>query len=232
MLHSHARIAFDVVCAALAVAVLAPGGAANVQVPGFVEITQPAPGDAVSGLVTIYGSADHPAFTAYDLAFAYAENPTNTWFPIGEPSQLAVVGGRLGLWDTSEIVDGDYLLRLRVWLQDGTSLEDVVAGVRVRNQSPAEIPTPIPAATLAPALTSTPTPSLPPPPSAPTSSSHRSRAADALATGVLAALVGLGLLALYTLTRSALRPRWADLRTRYFHWQDSRRRRRGRRRSR
>lgn len=212
----------------VAFAVFAPGSAALAQVPGFAGITQPAPGDVVSGVVTIYGTADHPAFTAYDLAFAYADNPTNTWFPLGEPVQVPVVDGRLGLWDTNEIADGEYRLRLRVWLQDGTALEDVVTGVRVRNLSPAETPTPIPAVTLAPAPTRTPTAPLPAAASASAPSPPRSRAVGALATGVLAALIALGLLALYSLTRSALRPRWADLRTRYFHWQDRRRRRRGR----
>ncbi len=212
------------------IALATPRASAGAQAPGFVQITQPSPGEAVSGLVTIYGTADHPAFVAYDLAFAYADNPTDTWFPLGEPVNLPVIDGRLGLWDTSQIADGDYMLRLRLWLKDGTALEDIVTGIRVRNQAPAETSTPIPAATLAPPPTPTPTSPLPPPPSAPGGPSHTSRAVGALATGVLAALLGLGLLALYTLTRSALRPRWADLRTRYFHWQD--RRRRTRRRSR
>jgi len=215
MLRSHTRLDPRIVWAALAAVILAPGNLARAQVPGFVEIKQPAPGDAVSGLVTIYGTADHPAFSAYDLAFAYAENPTNTWFPIGEPSQLAVVEGRLGLWDTSEIADGEYVLRLRVWLQDGTSLEDIVSGVRVRNQSPAETPTPIPAVTPAPESTSTPTPPLAPPASPQTPSSHRSRAVEALAIGVLTALAALGLFALYILGRSVLRRRWAAMRARH-----------------
>ncbi len=214
----------------VALVALAPRASANAQAPGFVEITQPAPGDAVSGLLTIYGTADHPAFAAYDLAFAYADNPTDTWFPLGEPVHVPVVDGRLGLWDTTQIADGDYLLRLRLWLQDGTALQDIVTGIRVRNQSPAETPTPIPAATLAPLPTPTPTSPAPPQPSTVSTSAHRGRAVGALATGVLAALLGMALLALYVLTRSALRPRWAELRMRYFHWQD--RRRRIRRRSR
>lgn len=226
MPRSRSSPALATACALLALAAaLVPHAAARAQAPGFAQITQPASGDALSGLVTIYGTADHPAFVAYDLAFAYADNPTNTWFPLGEPATLPVVDGRLGLWDTSRIVDGDYVLRLRLWLQDGTALEDVVAVVRVRNQSPAETPTAIPAAALAPAPPPTPTLSSPASASAPAPPVRRSRAVGALATGVLAALLGLGLLALYSLTRSALRPRWANLRMRLFHWQERRRRR-------
>lgn len=211
-----------------AIAFLGTSASARAQAPGFVQITQPAPGEAVSGMVTIYGTADHPAFVAYELAFAYADNPTQTWFPIGEPSQLPVVDGRLGLWDTTQITDGDYLLRLRLWLSDGSTLQDIVSGVRVRNQAPAEIPTPIPAATLIPLVTPTPTRMIPSPPLSTASPPRASRAIGALATGVVAALLGLSLLAFYSLTRSALRPRWAELRMRYFHWQDRRRRTRRR----
>ncbi|MEW6568853.1 MAG: hypothetical protein AB1449_11945 [Chloroflexota bacterium] len=197
---------------------------ASAQIPGFAEITRPAAGEALSGVVTIYGTADHPAFVGYDLAFAYADNPTDTWFFLGEAVQVPVTDGRLGLWDTTEIADGDYLLRLRVWLQDGTALEAIVRGLRVRNQSPAETATPAPAETAAPPSTPTAVrPTLAAPTTVPPSS--QSRAAGALASGVFTALTGLGLLALYSLTRAALRPRWAALRTRYFHWQDRRRRR-------
>jgi len=120
-------------------------GSAALQVPGFAELTSPQPGQVVSGLVTLSGTADHPAFNRYELSFGYVEDTTDTWFFIGEPVDTRVIDGRLALWDTSTITDGDYSLRLRVWLQDGRSLEAVVSGIRVRNYSTDPvIPTAVP----------------------------------------------------------------------------------------
>jgi hypothetical protein len=187
------------------------------QTGGLAEITSPAPGEALTGVVTIVGTASHPEFTGYDLAFAYADNPTDTWFALGEPVQTPVIAGRLGLWDTTGITDGDYSLRLRMFLQDGTSLVAQVDGLRVRNHTPIETstpaPTPTPGATLTPAASLTPPPSATPapPPARP------GRAESALVIGVGASLLGLGALGGYSLTRSTLRPRWAALRSRLLH---------------
>src|SRR4030067_616548 len=141
----------------------AAGGAgvlrgAALQVPGFAELTSPHPGQVVSGLVTLSGTAAHPAFNRYELSFAYDEDPTDTWFSIGEPVDTRVIDGRLALWDTSTITDGDYSLRLRVWLQDGRSLEAVVPGVHVRNYSTDPV---IPTAAPPEAGRPQPTPTLP-----------------------------------------------------------------------
>lgn len=198
----------------LAVSLLFTSSAAA-QVPGYAEITRPVPGEALTGLVTIYGTADHPAFVGYDLAFAYADNPTDTWFSLGEPVHISVLDGRLGLWDTTAIADGDYLLRLRVWLEDGTALEAIVRNLRVRNQFPAETATPPPPVTAPPPTMETPPVSTSLPAPTPFPPSGQSRATGALATGVLASMAGLGLLAFYGVTRSILRPRWAAFRTRY-----------------
>jgi hypothetical protein len=75
----------------------------------------------------------------------------------------------LATWDTTIITDGDYVLRLRVHLTDGSTREAVVPGLRVRNYSPIETPTSIPLApeaTALPTVTPTSTP-LPTPTSLP-----------------------------------------------------------------
>jgi len=50
----------------------------------------------------------------------------------------------LAQWDTTGLSDGEYVLRLRVELQDGLSLEVQVPGLRVRNYTPVETATPEP----------------------------------------------------------------------------------------
>ena len=117
------------------------------QVSPPVAITSPAPDEVLRGPVTIKGKVDVPSFVSAQLDFAYASNPTNTWFTIQAFSQPPV-DSTLATWDTTSITDGDYILRLRVNLEDSTS-QDVTVPVKIGNDA---VPTP----TLA--LTATPQP--------------------------------------------------------------------------
>ncbi len=141
-------------------------GTAPKQAPGFADITRPEDGEVLHGVVTIEGSAAHPAFVAYELSFAYDPNPTDTWFPIVDDFQTPVSDGRLGLWDTTGITDGDYQLRLYVMLENDSRLEAYARNLRVRNTTPVETQpayeeqnTPIPTALMA---TETPAPTVVP----------------------------------------------------------------------
>jgi hypothetical protein len=102
------------------------------QVEGHAEISRPAAGDTVSGVVTILGSASSPNFDHFELSFGYDPNPTDTWFSIGDVVSTQVSFGRLGLWDSTRISDGTYMLRLIVTLDDGSVIQDVVEGIDVR----------------------------------------------------------------------------------------------------
>jgi hypothetical protein len=109
------------------------------QAPGFADISRPEEGEILRGVVTIEGSAAHPAFISYELSFAYDPNPTNTWFPIVDDVQIPVTDGRLGLWDTTSITDGDYQLRLYVILENDSRLEAYARGLRIRNTTSTEL---------------------------------------------------------------------------------------------
>jgi hypothetical protein len=118
----------------LAVVMLAfplPASAPPRQAPGYAEITVPEPGSSVQGIVTVHGSANHPSFASYDLTFSYAEDATGTWFATGPSVTSPVVDGALGLWDTSQISPGRYVLRLRVLLSTGAVLEAQVRDLRL-----------------------------------------------------------------------------------------------------
>lgn len=114
---------------AMALALLAVPAAA--QVAGFAEITFPQEGAPLDGLVTITGTADHPQFLGYQLAFAYDPNPTGTWFPLTERVESPVNDDRLALWDTSQITPGVYQLRLTVFTEEGSRLTASVGGIPV-----------------------------------------------------------------------------------------------------
>ena len=155
----------------LALALTLPHRAAA-QSQTAIRIAAPASGETLSGLVSVMGTSAADGFASSELSFAYASDSTFTWFLIYQTDQ-PVTDGLLAAWDTSLITDGDYHLRLRVTLQDGTILESLVTGLRIRNQLPTETATLAPTPTLEPSATaefippSTPLPPTPQP--APTS---------------------------------------------------------------
>jgi hypothetical protein len=122
-----------------------------------IAITSPAPDELLRGQVTIMGRVDIVNFTSADLKFAYASNPTDTWFTIQTFSQ-PVIDSTLATWDTTSITDGDYILRLRVNFEDGTSQEATIP-IKIGNDAP---PTPMlePTATPEEAAILVPTPFL------------------------------------------------------------------------
>jgi hypothetical protein len=139
----------------LAVLLLTPPVLA--QEAGTVTLTQPPPGAVLTGVVVLNGTATHPGFVRYELAFALDADPTNTWFSIQEAVNAPVVAGPLGSWDTRGIVDGNYAVRLRMYTAERNFVEAVVRGLRVQNTTPTA--TPLAAVTPSP---SGPTPTLPP----------------------------------------------------------------------
>ena len=106
-----------------------------------IAITSPAPGDAIRGEVTVTGTTDILGFTSSELDFSYASNPTDTWFAL-QTSTQPLVDSPLAIWDTTLISDGDYVLRLRVFAEDGT-LQEIAVPVKIQNDTPIVTPTPV-----------------------------------------------------------------------------------------
>lgn len=135
-----------------------------------IAITAPAPEEIVRGQVTISGRVDVVSFASVQLEFAYASNPTDTWFTIQTFSQ-PISDSTLAVWDTTSITDGAYVLRLRVNFEDGTS-QEVTVPIKIGNEA---LPTPTPEPTSTPEgesafvptpflLAASPTPTDVPPP--------------------------------------------------------------------
>jgi hypothetical protein len=184
------------------------------QAPGFAEITRPASGEAVTGVVTLEGTANHPSFDHFDLAFTYETDTTGTWFPLVDEGRSRVVEGRLAVWDTTGIADAEYMLRLRVWPAEGEPLVATVHGVRVRNYTSIETPTAGPPPAL-PVFTptappSTPTPTLPATVTPPPDPSRR--VGNAALTGGIVASAMLAGSGIYVAWRAASRANWGSAR--------------------
>lgn len=111
---------------------------------GAPAISAPVAGQTLSGQVSVVGTADAPNFASAELAFAYAADPTGTWFPLARLTQ-PVQESTLAAWDTTQISDGEYSLRLRVYSQDGTFQDFTVTGLQVQNSAPPATSTSAPA---------------------------------------------------------------------------------------
>jgi hypothetical protein len=122
-----------------------------------IAITSPAPDAILRGPVTITGKVEVPSFVSAQLDFAYASNPTNSWFIIQTFTQ-PFVDATLATWDTTSITDGDYVLRLRVNFEDGTS-QEVTVPIKIGNDA-LPTSTPEPTATPEPDTVLIPTPFL------------------------------------------------------------------------
>jgi hypothetical protein len=136
--------------------------------PPAVALLSPLPGQALQGSIAILANTAVDGFQSAELEFAYANNPADTWFLI-EQSNQPIANDTMVEWDTSQISDGAYTLRLTVALQDGSQVSVRVAGLRVRNYTPIETDTPTPApASATPPPKATPLPSATPTPIPPT----------------------------------------------------------------
>jgi hypothetical protein len=122
-----------------------------------VAITSPVADELLRGQVTVTGKVDVPNFVSARLEFAYASNPTDTWFVIQSYSQ-PLTDSTLAVWDTTSITDGDYILRLRVNLADGT-FQEIAVPIKIGNDV-LPTSTPEPTATPEPDTVSIPTPFL------------------------------------------------------------------------
>ncbi len=104
-----------------------------------IAITSPTSGAILHGLVTITGTTQVDNFASAQLDFGYASDTTGTWFTLQTFSQ-PVQASTLATWDTTSITDGDYILRLRVTLGDGTT-QEVTVPIRIQNDTPLVTPT-------------------------------------------------------------------------------------------
>jgi len=102
-------------------------------------VTAPAPGDVVSGVVVVSGSASHPEFLRYELAFRPAFSPGSDWIVFAQGDR-PVISGTLAIWDTTVggnlspvFPDGRYQLRLRVVRKDYNYDEYFVSDLVVAN---------------------------------------------------------------------------------------------------
>lgn len=111
-------------------------------------ITAPASGETLAGVVEVRGTAVHPNYLRYELAFANQFSGSD-WIVFAEGSE-PVTDGVLAVWDTTVgqavgapvFPDGRYQLRLRVVKTDFNYDEFFVNDLIIQNDGPTPTPTP------------------------------------------------------------------------------------------
>lgn len=98
-------------------------------------ISAPQGGDVIRGQVQITGNMVVPNFASSELAFKYASDSADNWFTIQTFPQ-PTADSDLAVWDTTTLTDGDYNLRLRIFMIDGTFQDVQVSDLKIRNDTP------------------------------------------------------------------------------------------------
>jgi 1A family penicillin-binding protein len=117
----------------------------------IATITQPLDGSTVRGTFTLEGSATAANFSHYQVELGQGTEPQG-FAVIQGPTQQLTEQGVLGVFDSTQIENGPYTLRLMVYDQTGGAAE---TRARVLVDNP--IPTITPAFTFTPSPTLTPT---------------------------------------------------------------------------
>lgn len=119
---------------------------------GKVELILPQSNQILTGSIQIIGTALSPDFDHYELS--WSTDPAineESWQPVQPPVFQQVNGNVIGVWNTTQVPDGLYLIRLRLVRSDKTLLETQVR-VQVVNSTatPTATVTPRPTTTLLP----------------------------------------------------------------------------------
>ena len=96
--------------------------------PSQIMISSPKPGGTVQGKIVLTGTVDVPNFGFYK--YEYAPQGSEIWATIAAGNTI-VTDGELGAWETSQLVPGDYQIRLLITDNLGKPLPACIIPVRV-----------------------------------------------------------------------------------------------------
>ncbi|PKO06622.1 MAG: hypothetical protein CVU41_05845 [Chloroflexi bacterium HGW-Chloroflexi-3] len=99
--------------------------------PGQIEWIFPEPASEIDDVVQLIGTVNVENFGFYK--YEYTEPGNTFWKTIAGDNKI-VIEDQIGLWNTSQIVPGDYLLRLVVLDNDNNEYPACIVSVRVINQ--------------------------------------------------------------------------------------------------
>lgn len=141
-----------------------------------IFIQSPREGQALQGVEIIDGKVRGEGFLQGTIHFSYSDSPAQerTWFFVADIAGAIQDSSQTSFqveWDTTQITDGDYDLRVVAEYEGGAAIFEMIPDLRIRNHSPVEttepgsaaveddsVPPLLPTATPEPEITPTPLP--------------------------------------------------------------------------
>jgi hypothetical protein len=123
--------------------------AAQETIPPSILMLSPREGQALLGVEIIEGRIRGDGFRFGTVRFSYAGGSLGdrTWFFVAdiqpEVQDSAQTSFRIE-WDTTQLTDGNYDLRIVAEYEGGSAIFELIPNLRVRNYSPVESSTPAP----------------------------------------------------------------------------------------
>lgn len=101
-------------------------------IPGQLEWLDPVSGDVIDGSYILKATVNMQDMAFYNWAFSPVGDQEN-WQTLSA-GNLPVIEGQLGLWATSQVANGDYVLRLTVYDLSNQELPSCDVYIRVLNE--------------------------------------------------------------------------------------------------
>ncbi len=122
---------------------------AQATIAPSILIQSPRQGLPLQGIVTIEGKIRGEGFSGGKISFSYSGSKDPTWFFIADivpESSDSSQANFIVNWDTTQITDGDYDVRVVAEYQNAGAIFELIPNLRIRNYSPVETSTPVTAA--------------------------------------------------------------------------------------
>lgn len=112
-----------------------------------IFIQSPREGQALQGVEIIEGKMRGEGYLQGTIHFSYSDTPAQdrTWFFIADIESENLDSSQTAFqveWDTTQISDGDYDLRVVAEYSEGSAIFELVPGLRIRNHTPVETAVP------------------------------------------------------------------------------------------
>jgi hypothetical protein len=123
----------------------APSAQATISQSIFIQ--SPREGQALQGVEIIEGKIRGEGLIHGKISFSYAGMEDPTWFFVADIEPEESDGSQTSFkldWDTTQITDGDYNLRVVAEYRSGPTIFELIPNLRIRNHSPVETSTPAP----------------------------------------------------------------------------------------
>jgi membrane peptidoglycan carboxypeptidase len=127
-----------------------------------VRLTAPTVGQTVTGELILYGEVNAPNFRGYQVEYGIGPDPQG-WGLVQERAPDPVDGAMVATWDTTEVKDGDFTLRVIIFGPPDREGNEILfehrVYIAVQNPTPTPTQTPTPTNTPTPTVTPSPSPS-------------------------------------------------------------------------